>query len=126
MGRKTYEIAKTRRELFSGSAPRWVVVSATLNPQSEPDIELIADRLPEKVAALKSEPGKDIWLFGGGVLFRSLLDAGLVDSVVLTVIPLMLGSGTPLLAEGARAKLNLTESKTLPSGTLILKYSIVP
>lgn len=39
------------------------------------------------VAALKKQPGKDIWLFGGGALFRSLLDAGLVDTVEVALMP---------------------------------------
>jgi dihydrofolate reductase len=52
------------------------------------------------VAALRAEPGKDIWLFGGGMLFRSLLDAGLVDLVEVAVIPVLLGGGVPLVAPG--------------------------
>ena len=39
------------------------------------------------MTALRAEPGKDIWLFGGGLLFRSLLDAGLVDTVEVGVDP---------------------------------------
>jgi dihydrofolate reductase len=75
---------------------------------------------------LKAQPGKDIWLFGGGVLFRYLLDAGLVDAVDVVVMPVLLGNGVPLLPEGRRRRLHLEESKTLPSGILMLSYSILP
>ena len=75
---------------------------------------------------MKAQPGKDIWLFGGGVLFRFLLDAGLVDAMDVEVIPVLLGSGVPLLPEGRRQTLHLEESKSLPSGILLLSYSIFP
>ena len=53
------------------------------------------------MATLKTKPGRDIWLYGGGALFRSLLDAGLVDTVEVAVVPVLLGAGVPLLPPGA-------------------------
>ena len=49
------------------------------------------------VKELRERPGKDICLFGGGELFRSLLAAGLVDRVEVGIIPVLLGDGIPLL-----------------------------
>jgi dihydrofolate reductase len=46
---------------------------------------------------LKAQSGKDIWLFGGSSLFRSFFDSGLVDGVEVAVVPVLLGSGIPLL-----------------------------
>jgi dihydrofolate reductase len=123
MGRRTYEVAKTRRGLFSGSTVRWIVVSTSLKAGKDEEIEVWAGDLAAQVQALKAEPGKDIWLFGGGMLFRSLLDAGLVDTVETMVMPVLLGSGVPILAEGHLSRLRLIESKALPSGILRLKYS---
>ena len=129
MGRKTYEVARPMRQERGGDGNRWVVVSTTLDPAREPGVTVIASGAAEAVAAMKAEPGplpqKDIWLFGGGVLFRSLLDLGLVDAVEVTVMPVLLGSGVPLVPEGRRAQLRLTESKALASGILLLKYSVV-
>jgi dihydrofolate reductase len=125
MGRKTYEVARTLRDTFSGSVSRWIVVSNSMRAAEHPDVEIISGDLLEKVAALKAEPGKDIWLFGGGVLFRSLLDAGLVDSVEISLMPVLLGSGVPVVPEGQHRKLRLTESKALASGIIRLKYSVV-
>jgi dihydrofolate reductase len=84
----------------------------------------VRDRIAETVADLKSHPGKDIWLFGGGILFRTMIDAGLVDSVELAVLPILLGAGLPVIPEGRRTHLHLEESKPLPSSTLLLKYSV--
>ena len=125
MGRKTYEVARTLRDTFSGSVSRWIVVSNSMRAAEHPDVEIISGDLLEKVAALKAEPGKDIWLFGGGVLFRTLLDAGLVDSVEISLMPVLLGSGVPVVPEGQYRSLRLTESKALASGIIRLKYSVV-
>jgi dihydrofolate reductase len=122
MGRKTYEVARPMRNDRGGDSHKWIVVSTTLAP--EPGITIIGSNIPAAVAALKAQPGKDIWLFGGGVLFRSLVDAGLVDAIDVAVIPVLLGSGIPLLPEGARQWLRLTKSKVLPSGILQLTYSV--
>jgi dihydrofolate reductase len=130
MGRKTFEIAQTRRKLFSGSVERWVVVSQTLKPEDHPDTTFLSSGVEQAVAALKAETGtgpqKDIWLFGGGALFRFLLDAGLVDAIDVMVMPVLLGGGVPFLPEGRRQTLHLESSEALASGILRLTYSIPP
>ena len=123
MGRLTYEVARTRP--LTGSGHRWVVVSRTLKQEEHPNVTVLSSGVEEGVAAKKAQPGKDIWLMGGGVLFRGMLDAGLVDTVEVAVMPVMLGSGVPLLPEGRRQTLHLEESRALPSGTLMLSYSVV-
>ncbi len=128
MGRRTFEVAITRFPSLQAMGTKIVVVSTTL--QQYPGATILSDKIPAAVAALKAESGpqarKDIWLMGGGALFRTLLDAGLVDTVELSVIPILLGSGTPLLPAGNRSSLRLEESSTLPSGALRLHYSITP
>ncbi|MGD0891221.1 MAG: dihydrofolate reductase family protein [Terracidiphilus sp.] len=128
MGRKTFEIAQTRRKIFSGSVQRWVVVSRTLKAEDHPDTTILSSGIHEAVAAMKAESGpqpqKDIWLFGGGVLFRFLLDAGLVDAIDVMVMPVLLGSGIPFLPEGRRQTLRLATSKALASGVLQLSYDV--
>jgi dihydrofolate reductase len=78
------------------------------------------------VEKLKAEPGKDIWLFGGGSLFRSLLALGLVDTVEVAVIPVLLGGGVPLLPDTEdRAKLKLTKHTVYEkTGTVVLEYAV--
>jgi dihydrofolate reductase len=130
MGRGTYEIAKPQRNSPLSRGQQWIVVSRTLKPEENPDVTIISSGVAEAVQALKAKQGpppqKDIWLFGGGVLFRSLLDAGLVDAVEVGLQPVLLGSGIPLLPEGPHRSLHLTASEAMPSGILMLKYSVVP
>jgi dihydrofolate reductase len=125
MGRKTYEVVTAHGG--SGAMPglEVVVFSRTLPSSSQKGVRIVNDDPREVVSALKAKPGRDIWLFGGGALFRSLLDAGLVDTVELAVVPVLLGSGVPLLPPGGSTQLVLSDQKTLPtSGIVVLSYSV--
>ena len=124
MGRKTYEAMAAQG---GGSMPGMdvIVFSRTLAPAKKRGLRIVREDPAEVVAALKAKPGRDIWLFGGGELFRSLLDAGLVDSVEVAVMPVLIGSGIPLLPPGGRTTLTLTDYKTLQgSGIVVLAYSL--
>src|SRR6187397_1187426 len=125
MGRKTYQVVTAQGG--NGAIPGLdvVVFSRTLPAATHPGVRIVGEDPREVVAALKAKPGRDIWLYGGGELFRSLLAAGLVDTVEPAVIPVLLGSGVPLLPPGATTKLVLADQKTLPaSGILALAYSV--
>jgi dihydrofolate reductase len=102
-----------------------VVFSRTLRPQEYPDVTIVADQPEATIARLRAESRKDIWLFGGGALFRSLAEAGLVDTVEVTVIPVLLGGGTPLLPGiPKRIQLTLTRQKVYRAGIVSLEYNI--
>ena len=125
MGRKTYEV--TTAQGGHGEMPglEVVVFSRTLRPATYKGVRILSDDPRDVLPALRAKPGRDIWLFGGGTLFRSLLEAGLVDTVEVAVMPVLLGSGIPLLPPGATTKLTLVDQKTLPaSGIVALSYSI--
>jgi dihydrofolate reductase len=126
MGRKSYEAA--RQQGGGGGMPgmKAYVFSRTLSQEDCPGVT-VSDDPQETVAALKQAPGKDIWLFGGGSLFASLLELGLVDAVEVAVIPVLLGGGVPLLPHAAQsAKLRLTKHRVYEkTGTVALEYAVV-
>jgi dihydrofolate reductase len=125
MGRKTYEVLIAQGGHGEMPGLDVVVFSRTLPPATYPGVRIVNEDPPKVVAALKKKPGRDIWLYGGGGLFRSLLDAGLVDTVEVGVVPVLLGAGIPLLPPGAATKLTLADQKTLPaSGIVALSYSV--
>lgn len=113
-----------------GSMPgmKTFVFSRTLRPADYPKLTIVGDQANETVAALKAEPGKDIWLFGGGLLFRSLAEAGLVDTVEVAVIPVLLGGGVPLFPPPAgQTKLELTGHRIYKkTGIVSLEYAVAP
>jgi dihydrofolate reductase len=122
MGRRTYDAMVAKSISPSVFGMRVFVVSTSLRAIQHPDVTILRFKVAEAIAELKEEEGKDIWLFGGGVLFRSLLDEGLVDTVELSVIPVLLGDGIRLLPKGRRWPLHYVESKALPSGILTISY----
>ena len=130
IGRKTFQAMGSKTGGGPPGFPKMTVAvcSTTLKADDYPDITLINQDLAGAVAHMKAAPGKDIWIFGGGELFRSLLDAGLVDSVRVGVIPTLLGGGVPLLPSAARrTSLRLTEHHVYPkTGTVMLEYAIEP
>lgn len=125
LGRRSYDLTR------SGQAPwapgtRVYVFSRTLRPGDHPGVTVVGDDAGGVVAALRAEPGEgEIWLFGGGELFGSLLAAGQVDSVEVTVVPILLGGGVPLLPPGApRTPLALIGTHTYPSGMVTMSYAV--
>jgi dihydrofolate reductase len=125
LGRRTFE---TLGGGSKGGMPgmKAFVFSRTLKPKDYPRVTIVADKPEGLVADLRAKRGKDIWLFGGGSLFRSLLDAGLVDSVEIAIVPVLLGGGIPLLPPPAKqAKLTLTSHKVYPkTGIVSLEYAV--
>jgi dihydrofolate reductase len=126
MGRKSFEAQLAHGGDGSMPGKEVIVVSRTLNQKEYPDATIVGDGLEEVVSRLRVEPGKDIWLFGGGSLFRSMLEAQLVDIVEVAVIPVLLGAGTPLLpASGDGCGLRLIRSRVYEqTGTVFLEYSV--
>jgi dihydrofolate reductase len=130
VGRKTFEAmagGKKKGKKKAGSVPglKTFVFSRTLRQEDYPGVTVVADNAEQTVAALRDQPGKDVWLFGGGLLFRSLLDAGLVDTVETAVVPVLLGGGIPLLPPPAgRTKLRLTAHKVYKTGIVLLEYTV--
>lgn len=124
LGRRTFETTQ------QPGAPPWPsdwrvhVFSRTLRPEAHRGITVAAEAA-STVRMLRNESGKDIWLFGGGGLFRSLLDARLVDTVEIAVMPVVLGGGVPLVEVGAhRTSLRLTGSQVHRSGIVQLQYAV--
>ena len=103
------------------------VFSSTLKAEDHPTVRMVRDGAADVVRGLKEKPGKDIALFGGGELFRSLMEVGLVDTVEVAVVPVLLGGGVPLMGGGPRrVPLRLTSHKSLKaSGIQMLEYDIV-
>jgi dihydrofolate reductase len=127
IGRKTFDAMRR----MGGAAPptpgiRNYVFSRTLRPEDCPGATLSHDAAP-LVAELRARDGKDIALFGGGELFRSLLAAGLVDEVHVSVVPVLLGGGIPFLPPPAdRAPLRLRQHRIYAkTGTVSLEYDVV-
>ena len=118
MGRKTFDAMKA-------SGGDGAMRGGALQPIARKGFRIVNDDPASLVTDLKSRGGGDIWLFGGGALFRTLNNAGLVDSVEVAVIPVLLGAGIPVVPAGPFIELVLGDHKVLPkSGIVVLSYAV--
>jgi|SRR5215471_21534604 len=107
---------------FAGKTPHYVL-SGTLTSALWPNTSFV--RRLDDVAALKRQPGKDIYLVGGARTTASLIDAGLVDELRLIVYPLIAGKGKALFASTERRReLELRKVQQLQGGQLSMVYGI--
>jgi dihydrofolate reductase len=125
MGRRTFEAMKGAGGGGSMPGMQVFVFSRTLRQEDYPRVTIV-DNPKELIPELRSQPGKDIWLFGGGSLFRSLVELELVDAVEVAVIPVLLGEGVPLLpAPTGRVTLKLTGHRLYSkTGIMSLEYAV--
>jgi len=128
IGRKTYEAMRKQHGGGGGGGMgmQSYVFSRTLKPKDVKGSTLVSENAKELLTDLKKKDGKDIWLWGGGELFASLLELGVVDTVEVAVVPVVLGGGVPLVPAPARkAKLELTSNKVYKkTGIVSLEYAI--
>ena len=103
------------------------VASRTLEePLPWMNSQLLRGDAADEVAKLRRKPGKDIVILGSGVLVQSLLKGNLIDEFMLTINPLVLGSGRELFpASGAPATLRLVDSTQTTKGVIIARYQPV-
>ena len=125
MGRRTYEVALSQGQAGSFANMRTYVFSRTLRQADHPKVTVVADGSEAVVGALRKQSGKDIWLMGGGVLFQSLLEAGLVDRIEIGLVPILLGNGLRFLPTASGAvRLHLTDSHEYPTGIVLMGYDV--
>ena len=131
LGRKTWQTHGEAFEPAPADDPfagllnslRKYVVSTTLkSADAWRNSTIISENVVDEVRKLKEQPGKDIYVDGSSVLVHTLAQADLVDEYSLLVFPIVLGSGKKVFPEGFYTGLKLVETKTFPSGVMLLRY----
>ena len=125
MGRKTYDAAKSRLGEAFMQGMKTVIISRTLHPANHPNLTVLSNLTRDHMQSLRTQSMKDIWLMGGGELFRSMLAMHEVDTVEVSTMPVLLGGGVPLLPSSAqRTTLKLSGHKIYRSGIVSLVYDV--
>ncbi len=102
------------------------VFSRTKNG-NDGNASFISDNILQSVQEIKQQPGKDIWLYGGGQLITAFINLGLVDVYRLAIHPVILGAGKPLFQDiKDRVGLTLLGVKTSSSGLMLAEYAAKP
>ena len=129
LGRKTYEIFAgywpQHAEGWPGinDAKKYVTSHNASLKLDWKNSELLSGDVAEKLMALKSGGGPDLYVWGSGNLVQTLLKHDLVDELWLKIYPLTLGAGKRLFAEGTiPAAFTLTDSTILPKGVIVANY----
>jgi dihydrofolate reductase len=125
LGRKTYEVSLRLGAKFD-SKSRHIVFSRQAPPADAPaGVEFVNGAIGPFVSRLRERPGKDIWLMGGGELIASFLDEHAIDEFVISVAPVFIGDGIPLLARRHRhVPLELHSTERFEDGLVQLHYSV--
>jgi len=125
MGRRTFEAAVARLGASTLQTRKVVVASRTLRAEEHPEITIVSELTKGEMEKLRHQGHKDIWMMGGGELFRVLLEMKEVDSVEVSIVPVLLGVGVPLLpGVDQRTALKLTKHVVYSSGVVSLEYEI--
>ena len=134
MGRETYQIfadvwpARSAADDDPGaegvtdrinSLPKYVA-SSTLSEPLSWNATLITGDVPQAVARLKEQPGKNIVMYGCGRLAKTLFEHGLIDEFRFWVYPVVRGKGTRLFEDGVSADLELVETRVFSGGFVVL------
>jgi dihydrofolate reductase len=123
MGRKTYEQSLSFGE-YPYAGKEAYVFSRTRSGQQDEHAQFISSGPGELIAGLRSRPGKNIWLVGGSELIKDFVQKDLIDEYVISIHPIILGSGIPLfLAPLSTQKLIFRDSTTFDTGLVQLVYS---
>jgi dihydrofolate reductase len=125
LGRKTFEASLQLGATFD-SKNRTIVFSRQPPPADVPSgVEFASGSLGSYVSRLRAEPGKDIWLMGGGELIASFLDEQAIDEIVVSVVPVFIGDGIPLIARRHRhVPLLLQSVERFDDGLVQLHYRV--
>ena len=125
LGRKTFE-ASLRLGAKFGGKNRTIVFSRQAPPANAPSgVEFVSEAIGPFMNRLREQPGKDVWLMGGGDLIASFLDAHAIDEFVISMAPVFIGDGIPLIARRHRhVLLELISSERFEDGLVQLRYRV--
>ena len=125
IGRKTYDISLQMGAKFDSKTPHYVF-SRQAPPASVPSgVEFVTGDIASFAKRLKNQKGRNIWMMGGGDIIASFLDEGAIDEFIISVVPVFIGEGIPLLALRHRhVPLLLRSVKPFPDGVVQLHYNI--
>ncbi len=124
-GRKSFQLALDYGMGYYEYAKKYVFSKTLIETGSE-NTFIISEDLVEAVNKIKAQRGKEIWLFGGASLVTAFMQNDLLDELILSVHPILLGSGKPLFQNiKERTKLELTNSQTFSTGLVQLFYNVL-
>jgi dihydrofolate reductase len=130
MGSSTYEWVLEHVDAWPyADKPAWVLSSRDLRqPEGDADVRIVAADVADLQEELEAAAGdRNLWVVGGGPVVSQFAAAGLLDDVIVTVVPVVLGSGKPMFSERLPGgPMKLVGTRPTPTGMVELHYEVVP
>ncbi len=125
LGRKTFDLSVKMGASFSVDNVHYVF-SRRPPPASVPaGVQLVRESIRAFAERLRKQAGRNIWMMGGGEIIASFLDENAIDDFIITVVPIFIGEGIPLIAPRRREMpLRLLSLQRFPDGVVQLHYDV--
>lgn len=124
-GRKTYDTSVTMGASFGGKTQNFVFSRQPAPPVVPSGVEFVTEPIRSFADRLRQGSGKNIWMMGGGEIIASFLDAGAIDEFIISVVPVFIGDGLPLIARRHRQiPLSLQSVTPFPDGVVQVHYHV--
>jgi dihydrofolate reductase len=125
LGRKTFDFSVTMAASFGADDVHYVF-SRRPPPASTPvGVQFVTESIRAFAERLRKQAGKNIWMMGGGEIIGSFLDEDAIDEFIITVVPMFIGEGIPLMASRHReVPLRLLSVQRFPDGVVQLHYDV--
>ena len=125
LGRKTYDMSVKMGATFSADDPHYVFSRRTPPASAPPAVHFVTESIRSFAERIRKQPGKNIWMMGGGEIIGSFLDEGAIDEFIVTVVPMFIGEGIHLIAPKNReVALRLLSSQRFSDGVIQLHYAV--
>ena len=125
LGRKTFDLSLGLGATFGGGRRHYVFSRRPAPKRLPAGVEFVTGSIRDFVDRVRSQPGKDIWMMGGGEIIGAFLDAGAIDEFFISVVPTFIGDGIPLIAPKHRdVPLRLRAATSFPDGVVQLHYDV--
>ena len=124
IGADTYEIMLSHEWAYAG-VPAWVFTHRDLATPDGADVRFVQGSVRDHIADMRAAAGDGVlWVVGGGALASQFAEAGELDEVIVSYMPVVLGTGIPLFARPIEGQLDLVSTEELTRGAVQSIYSL--
>lgn len=125
LGRKTFDRSRELGARFGLGTVHHVFSRQPPPASVPPGVHFVTESIAAFAERLRAQPGKNVWMMGGGDIIGSFLDENAIDEFIITVVPTFIGEGVPLIAPRHReVGLRLLGIRQFPDDVVQLHYEV--